>query len=143
MDEKEKIKQEIQENLLDEALNFHDASVGIYSCNKLDKDVIESLADLEGVEIVSWNDYQMNISVDDKYRFTIKLVDGEWKFVEPETFSKIVITIEADELGVEENHEMLGDIMKHLGRDFSDRKLPKELIYKFTNEKVGNIEYKK
>ena len=84
-EEYEQIRQNIQENLVDEYLNMDDRSVGIYSVGKITEEICREIdAYVEGVRVMSYTNDSMVINVDG-YLLLIKLVgkrDSEWKIVD-------------------------------------------------------------
>jgi hypothetical protein len=74
----------IQENFLDDYLNFDDHSVGIYSVGYLNSDIVKEINEgIEGIEIVEFKKHKAMLSVDDKYYLQIDLVNNfdydEWQ----------------------------------------------------------------
>lgn len=81
-DSQKQIIKDIQENFVDDFLNFEDTSVGWYAIGKFDQRIVDEINDdIEGVTVVSWGDYEMTIECDglefyislpyDDSRFTI------------------------------------------------------------------------
>jgi hypothetical protein len=70
-----KVCKEIQENFVDDFLNFEDTSVGIYWIGKLDQYIIDEInSDCEEVVVKKWEENKMLMEVDSNYLLTIEVV---------------------------------------------------------------------